>query len=69
MCFFSTFVSMKDRKVIFKASEQEETAFKKAAELSGLTLSAWIRNKLRIEAKKELLEAGKEVDFLKDINN
>ena len=57
---------MKDRKVIFKASEQEESAFKKAAELSGMSFSAWARQRLRLSAASELKEAGKTVDFLTD---
>ena len=43
----------------------EKEGFRAAAELSGLDLSAWIRERLRCTAKDELVEAGREVPFLK----
>jgi hypothetical protein len=43
----------------------EKQAFKDAADLSGLALSAWVRERLRLVARKELDEAGKQVAFLK----
>jgi uncharacterized protein (DUF1778 family) len=42
----------------------EKQAFKAAAELSGLDLSAWIRERLRKAAKSELQEASQPVPFL-----
>ena len=57
---------MKDEQVLIKLSENEKSAFKKAAELNGMTFSAWARLKLRLVAAKELQEAGKKVDFLED---
>jgi uncharacterized protein (DUF1778 family) len=43
---------------------REKTAFKEAADLAGLALSAWVRERLRDAAKKELRECGKDVAFL-----
>lgn len=43
----------------------EKAGFEEAAELSGLSLSAWIRTRLRLIAKKELEAHGKTPDFLK----
>jgi hypothetical protein len=45
-----------------EASEKE--GFRLAAELSGLDLSAWIRERLRQIARKELENAGQRVPFL-----
>ncbi len=45
-----------------EASEKE--AFRLAAELAGLDLSAWIRERLRQVARKELEGAGRPVAFL-----
>jgi len=45
-----------------EASEKE--AFRLAAALSGLDLSAWIRERLRQLARKELEQAGQDVPFL-----
>lgn len=42
----------------------EKEAFRNAAELSGLDLSAWVRERLRAVARKELEVAGHPVAFL-----
>ena len=47
-----------------RLDEREKTAFKQAAELAGLALSAWVRERLRRSARQELLEAGRQVGFL-----
>ena len=44
---------------------EEKDAFLAASELSGLTLSAWIRERLRRSARIELEEAGEKVPFRK----
>lgn len=47
-----------------RLNEAEKEGFRAAAELSGLDLSAWIRERLRQVAWKELERAGKPVPFL-----
>jgi uncharacterized protein (DUF1778 family) len=42
----------------------EKQAFRDAAELAGLDLSAWVRERLRAAARKELDGAGLVVAFL-----
>ena len=42
----------------------EKLAFKDAANLSGLALSSWVRERLRIAARKELEQSGRSVAFL-----
>jgi hypothetical protein len=42
----------------------EKQAFKDAADLSGLALSAWVRERLRRAARQELEEAGQPVAFV-----
>ena len=42
----------------------EKEAFRQAAELAGLDMSGWIRERLRTSARKELEGAGKTVPFL-----
>jgi hypothetical protein len=42
----------------------EKQAFRDAAELAGLDLSAWVRERLRTTARKELEGAGRPVAFL-----
>ena len=46
----------------------ERTTFKDAAELAGLDLSAWVRQRLRLAARKELEAAGLPVAFLQKRN-
>ncbi len=42
----------------------EKQAFRDAADLAGLDLSAWVRERLRMLARKELTAAGRPVAFL-----
>lgn len=42
----------------------EKQAFRDAADLAGLDLSAWVRVRLRAAARKELEEANRPVAFL-----
>jgi hypothetical protein len=42
----------------------EKQAFRDAAELAGLDLSAWVRERLRATSRKELEAAGLPVAFL-----
>ena len=48
-----------------RLTPEEKDAFLAASELSGLTLSAWIRERLRRSARIELEEAGEKVPFRK----
>jgi len=43
----------------------EKEGFQKAADLAGITLSAWVRERLRSAARRELTEAGEQVPFFK----
>ncbi|MHB1424334.1 MAG: hypothetical protein ACYC3I_14265 [Gemmataceae bacterium] len=47
-----------------RLDEAEKRAFNDAAELAGLALSAWVRERLRTLARKELENAGLPVAFL-----
>jgi uncharacterized protein (DUF1778 family) len=42
----------------------EKKAFEDAADVAGLALSAWVRERLRRAARKELEEAGRSIAFL-----
>jgi uncharacterized protein (DUF1778 family) len=42
----------------------EKEAFQRAAELAGLTLSGWVRERLRRLAKSELEDVGERAPFL-----
>lgn len=47
-----------------RLGSSEKTGFRDAAELAGLDLSAWVRERLRSAARKELEAAGLSVAFL-----
>jgi antitoxin component of RelBE/YafQ-DinJ toxin-antitoxin module len=47
-----------------RVQEAEKRSFHAAAELAGLDLSAWVRERLRLLARKELEKAGQPVPFL-----
>ncbi len=44
----------------------EKLAFEKAADLAGVPLSAWVRERLRSAARRELIDAGQKVPFLQE---
>jgi hypothetical protein len=49
-----------------RLTAEEKEAFQEAAKLSGIALSAWIRERLRRTATRELEDAGREIAFLKN---
>jgi antitoxin component of RelBE/YafQ-DinJ toxin-antitoxin module len=54
----------KSESVLMRLDPEEKEAFKQAAELAGITLSSWIRERLRRSAIKELEEAAIPIAFL-----
>lgn len=46
----------------------EKQTFQMAADLAGVALSSWVRERLRGVARRELVEAGKQVPFLQEGN-
>lgn len=49
----------------FRVEPGEKEAFQQSAELAGIPLSTWIRERLRKAARIELQDAGKQIPFLK----
>lgn len=43
---------------------EEKQAFQEAADIAGIALSAWVRERLRKTARRELEEAGRKVAFM-----
>lgn len=48
-----------------RVDSEEKEAFADAAELAGIALSAWVRERLRQNATRELETASRPVPFLK----
>lgn len=55
----------KSETIRIRLDKDEKKAFQRATELSGLTLSTWIREKLRRAARIELEDAGEKIPFIR----
>ena len=53
--------------VQIRVRPSEKSAFTLASEIAGISLSAWIRERLRLTAARELESAGRKIPFLKDL--
>lgn len=42
----------------------EKQAFREAAELAGMPLATWVRDRLRSASRRELIELGRRVPFI-----
>jgi hypothetical protein len=51
--------SVRDKLMQVRLQEAEVEIFKKAADIAGLDLSAWVRERLRLIARRELNSSGK----------
>jgi hypothetical protein len=56
---------MKTESILIRVSPEEKEAFQRVSEISGVALSAWIRERLRRYAARELQEAHEEIPFLR----
>jgi predicted HicB family RNase H-like nuclease len=59
---------MKDYNLQVRLSQAEKEALKLAAEAAGLSVSSWLRDRLRKAARTELQSSGKKVPFLEVAN-
>lgn len=59
----------KDEQILIRASVLEKQGFERAAEIAGIGLSAWARQKLRSAAIHELQEIGEKIPFLEPDTN
>lgn len=57
----------KEGQLLIRVDSAEKDAFWEAAELAGLPLSAWVRERLRQIATRELANANRPVAFLKRV--
>jgi hypothetical protein len=55
----------KSKSILLRLEPREKDGFAEAAELAGIPLAIWMRERLRKEAAKELQQAGKQAPFLK----
>jgi hypothetical protein len=57
----------KDERLYIRMSEAEKQGFQAAADLSGIPLSAWVRERLRLAAIRDLESAGQRIPFVEPI--
>lgn len=55
----------KEKQIIIRVSEDEKEAFERAAEVAGIGLSGWARQRLRAATITELNAVGESASFLK----
>lgn len=55
--------------LLVRTAVGEKEAFRAAAELAGIPVSAWVRERLRRAARKELEDANQPIPFLKYTRN
>ena len=55
----------KSETFLLRFEPEEKGDFQRAAELTGLSLSMWIRERLRRAARMELEDAGEKITFIK----
>ena len=55
----------KSESLKLRLEPEEKEAFQEAAEIAGLPLSAWIRERLRRSARVELQDAGRKIAFFR----
>jgi hypothetical protein len=54
----------KEQTLQIRLSEAEKDGFQSAASLSGISLSSWVRERLRLAAIRDLENAGQKVPFI-----
>jgi hypothetical protein len=65
----STLAGMKSKTEILqiRITDSEKEGFELAAALAGISLSSWVRERLRLTAIRELESAGRRVPFVPEI--
>jgi hypothetical protein len=57
----------KTESLLVRISAREKEGFELAAALAGISLSSWVRERLRLTAIRELESAGRRVPFVPEI--
>jgi hypothetical protein len=60
-------MSTKTVSVQIRLSVAEKLGFEQAAELAGIPISAWVRERLRLAAIRELEGAGRHIPFIPEV--
>lgn len=57
---------MNDDNIQVRMPKSEKETYRDAARLSGISVSSWMRDRLRKTARHELQSSGKRVAFIED---
>lgn len=60
-------MTQKTQNVLVRVSSAEKEGFELAASLAGISLSSWVRERLRLAAIRELESAGKRAPFVESV--
>jgi len=58
----------KEQVLQIRLTEAEKRGFSAAADLAGIPLSSWVRERLRLAAIRDLESAGQKIPFVKPIH-
>jgi uncharacterized protein (DUF1778 family) len=62
-----TRVVAKEQTIQIRLTEAEKRGFQAAADLAGIPLSSWVRERLRFAAIRDLESAGAQIPFVEPI--
>ena len=62
-----TFHMSKEQVLQIRLTSDEKLGFAAAAELAGIPLSSWVRERLRLAAIRDLESAGQQIPFVKPV--
>ncbi len=62
-------LGMKTELLQLRLNSDEKASFQKAADLAGVALSGWVRERLRKAARLELQDAGQKVPFIQALRD
>ncbi len=65
--FAYTYAMSKDERLYIRMSDAEKQGFQAAADLAGIPLSSWVRERLRLAAIRDLESAGQRIPFIERI--
>jgi hypothetical protein len=53
--------------LFLRVRASEKLAFERSAQIAGISVAAWIRERLRLAAARELEAVGQKIPFAKDL--
>ena len=59
---------VKQQVLQIRLADEEKEGFQQAAELAGIPLSSWVRERLRLAAIRDLESAGQKIPFVSPVH-